>query len=165
MNWAFKPYFLFNYLVFLIYPAFRIYQEYFNRHNSKFFQSASYQRENQLILSIMVLIGLKYFRYFTSFQQLTNEILFYSKLAFSILFFLYSYTFFFWYVVFILAVWFSVKLPKYDGPNKIVLITGEQRFTDLVLEKTFVNKKMDNFCFVVFFSELSDKCHFVSYFL
>lgn len=162
MKWMLKPYYFINLLVALVYPLFRLYQHYYNNKSKTFYQSTTYERESHVILSFFTLICIKYVRYFTSFQQIIYETLFYSKLAFLFLFFLYSYISFFWYFVIVALSWIFVKVPSYDGPSKLVSLIGESRFEELVLNRKTKNKKLDNYCLVIFYSPFSDKCTFVS---
>ena len=67
-----------------------------------------------------------------------------------------------WYCILVLICWISFKLPMYEGPSRIFNITGENRFTDLVINKKMPNNRLDNFAFVVFYSPLSDKSTYVS---
>lgn len=160
MTWALKPYYLINILVFLIYPAFRVYCSHYNL-NKKYFNSVTSERENQVMISFLILICIKYIRHFTSFQQLTYEFLFYSKLGFSFLFFLFSYVAFFWYSALVIIVWVLVKVPQYDGPSKVAPLIGENRFKEMIIDRR-LNNRLDNNCFVIYYSPYSDKCSFVS---
>lgn len=159
MVWFLKSYYLYNFLVCAMYPLFRYYN--YHNNNYQFYKSSTYERENHVVISFMSLVLIKYLRHFTSLQQLVYEFVFYCKLGFTFLFFLYSYTLCFWYSILVMSCWIFVKLPVYNGPSKIINIIGDSRFKDLVVNKKHKNNKKDNYSFVVFHSLLSDKCIFV----
>jgi hypothetical protein len=163
MKWLFQSYYLINILVASIYPLFRLYQSHYYTKNNIFYQSSAYERESHVIISFFTLVCIKYVRYFTSVQQIVYETLFYSKLAFLFLFFLYSYLSFFWYFVVLALSWIFVKVPTYDGPTKLISLIGESRFEEFVLNKKNKNSKLNNYSLVVYYSPFSDKCTFVSF--
>lgn len=155
--WIINSYYLLNLFISLTYPAYRLYA--FYSLNNFFYKSSAYGKENHIIFSFSTLILLKLFREYTSFKQILTEFFFYSKLGTIFLFFFLSYSYCIWYCILVVSVWVLVKIPRYNGPSKIFPIQGDELFNKLVKS---IKKNANNYSFVIFHSNLSDKCIFVS---
>ena len=165
----FSAYFIFNYLLILIYPILR---NSGNKYMLKRKDNWGYQREDSIITILVIIILLRYVKYFSNIDKFVCEIFFYCKFAISILLFLISRKIFIWYILACLIIWLLIKYPKYKGPSNIIEIPNYEAFNEIIKrfqekqnEKS--NKKHHNnnnnpdfYLFVIFYSYYSYDCIF-----
>ncbi len=96
------PYYLCNYLLCLIYPVIRYLGISSNHLNMK--DSLGYQKETQIITGVLVLIIVRYIRYFSNFKQFLAEAIFFIKAGSIITFFLINFRLFAWYGFFCIGI-------------------------------------------------------------
>jgi len=163
----FSAYYVFNYLLILIYPILR---NSGNKYMLKHKDNWGYQREDSIITILVIILLLRYVRYFTNWDKFLCEIFFYCKFAISILLFLISRKIFFWYVLACLIIWLLIKYPKYNGPSNIIEIPNYEAFNEII--KNFQEKQNeksnkkhhsnnsipDIYLFVIFYSNYSYDC-------
>ena len=163
----FSAYYIFNYLLILIYPILR---NSGNKYMLKRKDNWGYQREDSIITILVIILLLRYVRYFTNWDKFLCEIFFYCKFAISILLFLISRKIFFWYILACLIIWLLIKYPKYNGPSNIIEIPSYEAFNEII--KNFQEKQNeksnkkhhtnnsihDNYLFVIFYSNYSYDC-------
>lgn len=159
-SWYFKPYFLANYfLILFTFPLFKYYVEQY-KSNKDFYYENTTERESHILASFATIILIRYFRYFTNFQMLVNDSLFYVKVAYGFIFLFINLKYFIWYMILVIVAWILVKIPYYDGPSKVIPIHSKSSFDEYVVNN--VLKKKHVYSLVVFYSQLSDKCTFVN---
>ena len=163
----FSAYYVFNYLLILIYPILR---NSGNKYMLKHKDNLGNQREDSILTILVIILLLRYVRYFTNWDKFLCEIFFYCKFAISILLFLISRKIFFWYVLACLIIWLLIKYPKYNGPSNIIEIPNYEAFNEII--KNFQEKQNeksnkkhhsnnsipDIYLFVIFYSNYSYDC-------
>lgn len=152
------PYFIFNFLIGLVYPALRVFGLKTPGLASK--DSWGFPREYSIITGILTLIVLRYLRYFTNMKKFVNDVLFFIKCGNAIILYFVDFRIFCWYLFACVVIWILFRIPMYSGPSNILYIPSEEAFKEKVSKKT--NKKGDYYWFVIFYSNYSENCVFVS---
>ena len=162
-NWEyFSPFYVFNILLLVLYPIIR---NYGNTFMLNYKDSWGFKRENSVLTFILVILVLRYVRYFTNWKKFIHEIFFYSKAGISFLTLIIDYKLSLWYMFLCIIVWLLFKPPRYNGPSNIIYIPNEQIFNQIVMTDKSINvrqtkskEKPQNIWFVIFYSNFSDDC-------
>ena len=158
-QWYLSPYYILNYISILVYILFRVYVDR-NSNNKNFYRDNTTEKEPHILISFGTLIALRYVRYYTTFSMFLYDMLFYCKLAILSIFTFINYKYAVWYLVFLTITWILFNIPKYEGPTKIIPIISEESYISFIEEHEKKNKS--SYSFLVYYSNLSTKCIFVS---
>jgi hypothetical protein len=101
-RWYLQQYYIFNYIICLVYPLFRLFGS-----KSLYLQikdTWGYDKESHIIFGITSLIILKFLKYYSGFKKFLNDSLFLIKAGTLILFIFIKPVYAIWYFFFCLGI-------------------------------------------------------------
>jgi hypothetical protein len=161
-NYYFHQFYIFNFLLCLIYPLIRYYG--LTSFQLKLEDTWGFKRENQIITGITTLIIVRYVRYFTNSKKFIHDLFFYIKCGTMIILCFIDIKLCLWYLFACVVIWILFRPPLFSGPSNVIYIASEDYFQEKILtkNKTLPLKNVDVYWLVIFYSNSSEDCVYVS---
>ena len=149
MKWL-HPFFISNILLILFYPLYRYY--FFSSTKLDKLPFFDTNREKQVVTGMLVLIFIKYMRYYTNGLKFVNDCFYFYKVGVLLCLFLINAKLFVWYLFAVVSVWILFKMPRYSGETMVEYVRSEHQF----------DAQRGNNTICIFVSDMFDSCIYVS---